>query len=890
MALKVGELFATLNVKDDGFNKSMNSAMSSFTKLAAKAISTIATINTLKMGVNYNAGIEQLQTSFEVMTGSAEKAVDVMDKIRTLGASTPFEMEGLASTTQLLMNYGLTADDAIASMTQLGDIAQGDQDKLSRIATAFGQMSSAGKVQLEDIKQMIEAGYNPLQEISQSTGESMASLYDRISKGKVSVDEITASMKRSTSQGGKYFRSMEKQSKTLNGRMSTLKDTAMQLLGSAVQPINQVLADNILPMATGIIENVQAEFDRGGFVGVGKMLMDKIGYNIIKARFNLKKRLAGVDWGALITDVITFKTGGGAAKIINAASEFLSGINWEDVKLTLSGVGENVVSAISAAITAAKNGSITLITAVGDLLTKAFSKENLKAATDTLLAAGAGILTAIVAGINTGAGASAEILTAFTDMLNSVDWGGAAYTLTTFVGDLIREIATAIGNVNFAEVMEAIGTALAAAVAGLHSVCEGIAIAICEFIVNADTWIALGKAILSIIGGVFSGVMSYLQNRFKWLMDKLDIWSSDIESALTGGIMPDIGIEINPEIYTNEGRIDENVRAELNGIINAINSGFSESEIHSELLVDMTTRLAEDGYTAKQIEQVRNEAERIIAAYFSSDTLTASAAIDVAVTPSVVDDSDDIGKIVETAVQDAASSFAVDAAPTVTLDSTSLATLSEDTKAEVGQIGTDAATAFADNLVAGIGNASGSVDTAIASVTAALKTSLSGISTSAFSSGHNLAKGLANGITAGRTAVTNAARALANAAISTVNSTLRIKSPSRVMMQSGEYTGEGFALGMNSTLSMVSKSASALASMAASKTTARSPAAGLARSTVHTSSTTSAEFDYDRMGQVISAIKVVMDVDGKRMAESQSRNNSTAMAMYKQRVARGYGY
>ena len=82
----------------------------------------------------------------------------------------------------------------------LGDISQGSADKMSRIAMAYGQMSSAGKVQLEDVKQMIEAGFNPLQEISESTGESMESLYDRISKGTLSVDEITASMERATSK------------------------------------------------------------------------------------------------------------------------------------------------------------------------------------------------------------------------------------------------------------------------------------------------------------------------------------------------------------------------------------------------------------------------------------------------------------------------------------------------------------------------------------------------------------------------------------------------------------------------------------------------------------------------------------------------------------------
>lgn len=220
------------------------------------------------VGVKYNASIEQLRTSFEVMTGSAEKGAEVLERIRRLGAETPFETEGLASTVQLLMNYNLTADDAIERMTMLGDIAQGDQDKLTRIATAYGQMSSAGKVSLEDVKQMIEAGFNPLAEISETTGESMASLYERISRGTIAVDEITASMERSTSVGGKYFQSMEKQSQTLNGQLSTLKDNAMSLLGDVMTPFTDELRDQVLPMANGLLGEFSTAFSTGGLDGL----------------------------------------------------------------------------------------------------------------------------------------------------------------------------------------------------------------------------------------------------------------------------------------------------------------------------------------------------------------------------------------------------------------------------------------------------------------------------------------------------------------------------------------------------------------------------------------------------------------------------------------------
>ena len=105
--------------------------------------------------VKYNATIEQLQTSFATMTGSAEKAADVVDRLRAMGAATPFEMADLASVTQMLMQYGFTADDALEKMRMLGDIAQGNSEAMNSIAMGYAQMSSAGKVNLQDIKQMI---------------------------------------------------------------------------------------------------------------------------------------------------------------------------------------------------------------------------------------------------------------------------------------------------------------------------------------------------------------------------------------------------------------------------------------------------------------------------------------------------------------------------------------------------------------------------------------------------------------------------------------------------------------------------------------------------------------------------------------------------------------
>ena len=245
--------------------------------------------------VKYNANIEQLQTSFATMTGSAEKANEVVERLRTMGAKTPFEMADLAQVTQMLMQYGFTADDAIDKMSMLGDIAQGNSEAMNSIAMGYAQMSSAGKVNLQDIKQMINGGFNPLQEISERTGESMASLYDRISKGTMSVDEITESMRYATSEGGKFFQSMEKQSQTLNGQLSTLKDNLSSFGGELFRPMTDLMRNTLLPQANAMLGELQTAYQKGGVDGLMNAVSAQIPTLLNAANSAMQKLFAGIN-------------------------------------------------------------------------------------------------------------------------------------------------------------------------------------------------------------------------------------------------------------------------------------------------------------------------------------------------------------------------------------------------------------------------------------------------------------------------------------------------------------------------------------------------------------------------------------------------------------------
>jgi len=271
---KATSTVGSLNTKTSKLQSGFKSAGAMLGKavLAGAVAAGAAITGLITAGVKYNAEIEQLTTSFEVMTGSAEKAVELTERLRKAGAETPYELQGLAKTTQTLMQYGLTADEAYDATLNFGDIAQGSADKMQSIALAYGQMSSAGKVNMQDIKQMINAGFNPLQAIVEMTGKSMKQVTAEYEDGKISVEDITKAMKFASSQGGKFYKSMEKQSKTLNGQISTLKDNFNAFAGALAGDVTGAITKTFLPALNDIMGEATNILGEGGIMALVKEL------------------------------------------------------------------------------------------------------------------------------------------------------------------------------------------------------------------------------------------------------------------------------------------------------------------------------------------------------------------------------------------------------------------------------------------------------------------------------------------------------------------------------------------------------------------------------------------------------------------------------------------
>ena len=224
---------------------------------AKQASSKLAEV--VKSGVDYNATMESYLTNFKVMLGSEEAAATKLSEIRKMAASTPFSLDDLTSGTQTLLQFGIAADDTTGVMQRLGDISLGNAEKLQTLTRAYGKMSSAQKVTLENVNMMIDAGFNPLNQICDATGESMSDLYKRISDGKVSFSELEAAVEAATSQGGQFYNGMLEASQTFSGRMSTLKDNVSALTGELTSGLFAALGELVVKLNEVVVSFLDSD-------------------------------------------------------------------------------------------------------------------------------------------------------------------------------------------------------------------------------------------------------------------------------------------------------------------------------------------------------------------------------------------------------------------------------------------------------------------------------------------------------------------------------------------------------------------------------------------------------------------------------------------------------
>lgn len=214
--------------------------------LSMKLTAPIVALGTV--GVNYNAQMEQYQTMFTTLTGSAEEADRVISQLQEDAQKSPFDSASLIKANQYLISAGVSADDARQDILNLGNAISatgGGSAELERMSANLQQIKNVGKATSQDIKQFANAGINIYGLLAEATGKNI----EEVKEMDVTYEELTKAFAMASSEGGKYYGAMEAQSQTLNGSLSNTKESIQVLLGE--------ITKSAMPIIVKVLQKIQ---------------------------------------------------------------------------------------------------------------------------------------------------------------------------------------------------------------------------------------------------------------------------------------------------------------------------------------------------------------------------------------------------------------------------------------------------------------------------------------------------------------------------------------------------------------------------------------------------------------------------------------------------------
>ncbi len=271
--VNAGKGFDNLSGKINSTEKELNELNSGTERVSGKFSGLLGIASKLFIGFSafeavkalFNIGVqaEQSNVKFEVLLGSASKANKMLSDLTMYANKTPYSFKGLEQGAQTMLGFGIAEEKILPNMKMLGDVAMGNDEKLSGLSLVYSQIMATGKLMGQDLLQLINQGFNPLQTISDQTGISMGVLKGKMEQGAISSDMVSEAFRIATSEGGRYFGMSEKMSQSAGGKWSTMMDAFADVTKKVglkfaewIKPIFDVgtaFAEKIIPFGKWVI-------------------------------------------------------------------------------------------------------------------------------------------------------------------------------------------------------------------------------------------------------------------------------------------------------------------------------------------------------------------------------------------------------------------------------------------------------------------------------------------------------------------------------------------------------------------------------------------------------------------------------------------------------------
>lgn len=205
---------------------------------------------------NVRSEFQQMETSINVLLQSERRGTALMQQLNEFAKISPLDFKGTVGAAQQMIGFGISDKDVTKYIKAISDISMGDAGRFQSLTLAFSQMSAAGKLMGQDLMQMVNAGFQPLQIMAEKTGKSIGQLKEEMSSGKITAKMVQDAFVDAASEGGRYYQMSEKASATINGQMSMLEDS-FDLLFNDLGSKSEGAIITVIKGANAIVENYE---------------------------------------------------------------------------------------------------------------------------------------------------------------------------------------------------------------------------------------------------------------------------------------------------------------------------------------------------------------------------------------------------------------------------------------------------------------------------------------------------------------------------------------------------------------------------------------------------------------------------------------------------------
>jgi len=292
--------------------------------------------------INASATREQLEAAFVPLLGGADAAQQRIAELSKFAASTPFELNEISKASRVLETLTRGAMAAGDGLRLVGDVASATGTPFEEVATTIGRLYDG----LDSGRPVGEALMR-LQELGVVSGEVRGRLEDMQKEG-LKGNEV---WKVAESAMGRFSGSMEVQSKTWNGKISTLSDAWAEVQNQFGKPLLESLKP-LLDDAIGLIEGMAA-----GAKAVGESLSYAVKFLVATAQSGEVWNLMGAGLQIAFGEAVNFLWKVGYATVGTLGTYFSEQIKtalmWFDILTDVSfwsGAALALGSALGAAL------------------------------------------------------------------------------------------------------------------------------------------------------------------------------------------------------------------------------------------------------------------------------------------------------------------------------------------------------------------------------------------------------------------------------------------------------------------------------------------------------------------------------------------------------------